>query len=268
MKTIIFIIGIVGLSVANASAQKMNCVCTSKKVAHHTTHHKKSTAHKTTKQTATAYTTKTTRTRYYNFKSQPEIALRASRGPACSIDSNGEIAYNSVGAYTGFYPPDDINCDPDQMLIPRFKDLIVTSPAIKNGVLPAKYSCQGEQVSPPLQVLNIPNGTSSLAIIMFDPHATPKKSTTYWVMWNLDTTGVIPENFVSDFETQNPVNKQYGYQAVCPAAGTHYYHFRVYALDTKLLLDRHATKATMENAMRGHVLAKGEMIAEYNRHLD
>jgi phosphatidylethanolamine-binding protein (PEBP) family uncharacterized protein len=87
-------------------------------------------------------------------------------------------------------------------------------------------------------------------------------------MWDIDATGQIPENFINDHASQNPLNKQYGYQAVCPVSGTHYYHFIVYALDTKLMLGKNTNKMTLEKAMGGHVLSRGELIGQYNRHLD
>ena len=261
MKAILLIIGITGIVATNANAQDKKCVCVNKTVHHPTTHHKAS---------SVTVTSKKTKHTGYVYKPGQKVKLdNLASARKCAIDTNGEIQYFSNDTYSGYYPGNDVSCDADAQLVPRFKSLIVTSSAFSNnGVLPSKYSCHGQQVSPPLKVTNIPPGTTSLAIVMFDPHATAKKSTTYWLMWNLDPNGDIPENFVSDFESQNPINKQYGYQAVCPLNGTHYYHFRVYALDTRMLLDKHATKATMENAMQGHVLAKGELVAQYNPHLE
>jgi len=261
-------IGLIGFTAINGYPQNKSCNCNcKKKTAHHVTHHRKvisGTAMAGTKRKPLVHTT-------YKPKEVQNIAQNnfpAARGK-CVIDSNGEIEYGSNNTYLGYYSDTHMDCDVNDVLVPRYKDLIITSSAFtNNGVLPAKYTCMGEQVSPPLNVTNIPPGTASLAIIMFDLHATAQKNTTYWLIWNLDTTGVIPENFVSDYESQNPINKQYGYQAVCPVAGTHYYHFRVYALDTKLLLGKHATKAMLEGIMRDHVLAKGELIGQYNKLMD
>jgi phosphatidylethanolamine-binding protein (PEBP) family uncharacterized protein len=75
---------------------------------------------------------------------------------------------------------------------------------------------------------------------------------------------VIPENFANNHESVNPVNKQYGYQGICPAGGVHYYHFRIYALDAKLTLGKQTNQATLEGAMFGHILAKGELVGTYN----
>jgi Raf kinase inhibitor-like YbhB/YbcL family protein len=163
--------------------------------------------------------------------------------------------------------------DLESSLVPLYNDLVVTSPAFKdNNEMPAKYTCEGQQVSPPLDVFNIPQGTQALALIMDDPHATPSRGTTFWLMWNVDTdtVGRIPENFHNDNSARLKESMQYGYQAVCPIDGKmHDYHIRVYALDTKLKLDRRKTdKLALQRAMQGHVLAKGGIVGRYTKTMD
>ncbi len=269
MKTILLIMALIGFTTVSSYAQDKNCTC-KKKTAYHSTHHRKATALKKT--AVVVERPVPTDVSLYLLgigNSQPDMAINNLPANRCAIDSNGDIEYTSDNTYLGYYSENHANCDPFDQLVLPYTDLAITSTAFTNGgVMPAKYTCEGEGASPPMNITNIPAGTVSLAIVMFDPHSTANKSTTYWLMWDLDTSGIVPENFINDHSSQNPINKQYGYQPVCPVAGTHNYHFRVYALDTKLLLSKKATQATVENAMRGHILAKGELIGQYNRHLD
>ncbi len=146
--------------------------------------------------------------------------------------------------------------------------LTVTSTAFEPyNVIPAKYTCEGQGVTPPLTVRNMPPGTKSLALILHDYHATPDGGETYWMIWNLDTVGNIPENFRSDYMSVNKAN-EYGYTPICAKAGNHKYHFIVYALDSRLLLGKKSTKQNMEKVMRGHVLAKGDLVGIYNKQLE
>ena len=78
---------------------------------------------------------------------------------------------------------------------------------------------------------------------------------------------MIPESFTTDHMSETRDFHLYGYQGACPNEGTHYYHIRVYALNTKVLLDKHTTKALLESTIKDHVLAKGEIICQANRHL-
>ncbi len=146
--------------------------------------------------------------------------------------------------------------------------LSVSSPAFgAGGVIPVKYTCDGQGATPPISVSNIPSGTKSLTLIVHDYEATPQGGFTYWIIWNLDTTGNIPENFVNNHEGMNAA-KQYGYTPICAKSGNHRYHFIVYALDSRLVLPKTTTKAGIESVMRGHVLGKGEAVGIYNKHLE
>ena len=143
--------------------------------------------------------------------------------------------------------------------------LQVSSPAFGNkGAIPAKYSCEGEEVSPPINVSGIPAGARSLALTMHDPYAPKKGGVTHWVVWNIDTGGANPENFKGASQGFNSDNKT-GYKGMCPPSGTHRYNFVVYALDTNLQLPGNATKAALESAIRGHILAQGELTGLYSK---
>ena len=133
-----------------------------------------------------------------------------------------------------------------------------------NGMIPAKYSCEGEQASPPLDVTGIPSGTKSLALILHDPDAPRAGGFTHWVLWNVDVKGVIPENFKGAMQGHNGMGKQ-GYVGMCPPSGTHHYHFKVYALDTKLDISESTDKDGLEKAMKGHILAEGDLVGLYKK---
>lgn len=180
------------------------------------------------------------------------------------------------------------------------KTLTVTSTAFtNNGNIPVKYTCAGQQASPPLTVGNVPAAAKSLVIIVDDPDAplkaatpppaaktkgkkgTPAKHTTakakpaattaapgyftHWLIWNIDVDGgTIPENFKNENEGMNSA-QQIGYIGMCPPTGTHHYHFKVYALDTKLNISKNSDKAALEKVMQGHILAWGEMVGLFNK---
>jgi hypothetical protein len=141
--------------------------------------------------------------------------------------------------------------------------LTVTSSAFTDGgMIPSKYTCEGTETSPPIKVTDIPAGTKSLALIVHDPDASAPGGFTHWVVWNLDVNGMIPEDFKSGVQGLNGTNKS-GYKGMCPPTGTHHYHFKVYALDVVLNIDKASNKAALEKAMDGHILGEGEIVGLY-----
>jgi Raf kinase inhibitor-like YbhB/YbcL family protein len=144
------------------------------------------------------------------------------------------------------------------------RNLVVTSPSFSdNGMIPSKYSCDGGEATPPLHIENIPAGARSLAITLHDPDAPFQGGFTHWVVWDIDVTNDIPENFKGGSKGVNSI-AQHQYKGICPS-GTHHYEFKVYALDTKLKLDLNTDKGTLERKMRGHILAEGTLTGLYNR---
>ena len=144
------------------------------------------------------------------------------------------------------------------------KELTVKSPAFENNkLIPSKYTCDGEEVSPPLTVEGIPEKTKSLALIMEDPDA-PAGLFIHWLVWNIPPSNEIQENSVPGTEGLN-TNKKNSYHGPCPPGGTHRYYFKVYALDTLLKLGAFSEKEVLENAMQNHILAHGELIGLYRR---
>ena len=146
-------------------------------------------------------------------------------------------------------------------------ELSITSPAfLPDGMIPSKYTCDGADVSPPLLIGSVPEKTRSLALIVDDPDA-PVGTWVHWVVWNIGAgTKEIPENSVPPGALQgtNDFRKQ-EYGDPCPPSGTHRYFFKLYALDAPLSAQAGATKARIEEAMKGHVLAQAELIGLYRR---
>ncbi len=140
------------------------------------------------------------------------------------------------------------------------------SPAFeKGGKIPAKYTCDGDDVSPPLEIVDIPEETETLALVMDDPDA-PMGVFDHWVVWNIpaDTTE-LPEDTQPD---GTPGRNDFGrldYGGPCPPSGTHTYRLRVYALDRDLDLPRGSAKGELQREMEGHVLDESLLTGDYSR---
>jgi hypothetical protein len=144
------------------------------------------------------------------------------------------------------------------------EELTITSSVFENkGVIPAKYTCDGEDVNPPLSVDGVPEGTESLVLIVDDPDA-PMGTWDHWVVWNIPPAKKIEENSVPGTEGLNDFGK-HSYGGPCPPSGTHRYFFKFYALDRKLDLPSNSRKRNVEKAMEEHILAKGQIIGLYSR---
>ena len=142
--------------------------------------------------------------------------------------------------------------------------LIVTSTAFENnGAIPSKYTCDGDDVNPPLDIGGLPGGTKSLVLIVDDPDA-PRGTWDHWVVWNIAPTERIEENSVPGVEGLNDFQR-HSYGGPCPPSGTHRYFFKVYALDVQLNLGAESRKRDVEKAMEGHALATGELVGRYRR---
>ena len=142
--------------------------------------------------------------------------------------------------------------------------LKVTSPAFEeNGDIPSKYTCDGEDVNPPLQIEGTPQNAKSVVVIIDDPDAT-MGIWVHWVVWNIPLIDVIEENSTPGVEGINDFQK-HTYGGPCPPSGVHRYFFKAYALDTMLDLAASSGKKDVEKAMEGHILVKGELVGRYRR---
>ena len=149
---------------------------------------------------------------------------------------------------------------------PRFRD---------GGEIPREYTCEGRDVSPPLTWSGVPEGARSLALVVDDPDAPdPRNPRTTWVHWVLydlppDATGLAEAVALKDLPrgTREGRNdwKRTGYGGPCPPIGRHRYFHKLYALDRQLGDLGSPTKAELERAMDGHVLAKAELVGTYEK---
>ncbi|MDV3240381.1 MULTISPECIES: YbhB/YbcL family Raf kinase inhibitor-like protein [Methylocaldum] len=152
---------------------------------------------------------------------------------------------------------------------------IESSAFMHNGDMPQRFTCDGQDVSPPLSWSGIPEGAKSLVLIVDDPDApdpkAPKMTWVHWVLYNIPTSssglseGISSQSLPAD--TAEGVNdwKRTGYGGPCPPVGRHRYFHKLYALDTVLSGLHKPTKAQLEKAMQGHVLAQAELIGVYQR---
>jgi len=148
----------------------------------------------------------------------------------------------------------------------------VKSQAFKpGGMIPAKYTCDGADTSPPLTWSDPPAGTKSFALIMDDPDA-PVGIWVHWVIWNIPATArALEESVPKTASLPNGARqgtndfKRIGYGGPCPPSGTHRYFFKLYALGSTLSLSPETTKSVLEDTMRRHILAQSELIGKYTR---
>lgn len=146
------------------------------------------------------------------------------------------------------------------------------SKAFSEGAgIPKKYSCEGVNVSPPLSWRDFPPETKSFALIVDDPDAPdpkePIRTFVHWILYNIPARVTSLEEGIQNLPkgTQAGINdwKKPAFGGPCPPIGRHRYFHKLYALDTELENLNHPTKAELEVAMQGHVLAKAELIGTY-----
>lgn len=154
--------------------------------------------------------------------------------------------------------------------------VVLNSSAFKpNGAIPAKYTCEGKDVSPALTWSGVPSGTKSLALIVDDPDApdpaAPKMTWVHWILFDVPpSTKSLPEAADASSlprKTREGLNdwKRTGYRGPCPPIGRHRYFFKLYALDTELGNLGEPTKAQLEKAMVGHILGEAQLVGTYQK---
>lgn len=141
------------------------------------------------------------------------------------------------------------------------------------GSMPSRFTCEGEDVSPPLEWTGTPPGTKSLALVVDDPDApdpaAPKRVWVHWVLFQIPPSSTeLEEGASSRLPAAIRVGKndwgKTSYGGPCPPIGRHRYFHKLYALDTTLELSE-PTKAELERAMRGHVIAQAELVGTYQK---
>jgi Raf kinase inhibitor-like YbhB/YbcL family protein len=142
----------------------------------------------------------------------------------------------------------------------------ITSSAFQEGGnIPSKFTCDGSDTSLPLQITGVPSEAKSLVLIVDDPDA-PSGLFTHWLIWNIppQTSSVAEGSAPKGVEGTNDFGKS-GYRGPCPPPGTHRYSFKIFALDRELELRSGAKRSQVDAAMKGHVIAQGELVARYAR---
>ena len=150
---------------------------------------------------------------------------------------------------------------------------ISSSAFAHNETIPTKYTCDGQDLSPPLAWSGVPAGARSLALIVDDPDvpdpAAPRRTWVHWLLYNLppDSTGLAEASRSLPPGTREGVNDwgRTGYGGPCPPIGRHRYFHKLYALDVVLPDLGRPNKVALERAMQGHILAQAELIGTYSR---
>jgi Raf kinase inhibitor-like YbhB/YbcL family protein len=148
---------------------------------------------------------------------------------------------------------------------------VESSAFAQNQSIPSKYTCDGPNISPPFAWKNIPEGAKSIVLIGDDPDA-PAGVWVHWVCYDIPPTPAalpegVPEADILPGGGKQGMNdfRNIGYGGPCPPAGTHRYFFKLYALDRMLGLPAGKTKKDVERAMKGHILAQGQLVGTYSR---
>ena len=142
----------------------------------------------------------------------------------------------------------------------------ITSSAFQEGGnIPSKFSCDGGNTSPPLQISNVPPEAKSLVLIVDDPDA-PSGLFTHWAVWNISpqTSTVAEGRTPKGVQGTNDFGRS-GYGGPCPPSGMHRYYFKIFALDRELDLPFGAKRSQLEAALKGHAIAQGELMGRYSR---
>jgi len=142
----------------------------------------------------------------------------------------------------------------------------ITSSAFQQGGnIPSKFSCDGANTNPPLQISDLPSEAKSLLLIVDDPDA-PSGLFTHWVVWNISpqTTLIAEGSTPKGVQGTNDFGRS-GYGGPCPPSGTHRYYFKIFALDRELDLPFGAKRGQLDATMKGHVIAQGELMGRYSR---
>jgi len=143
--------------------------------------------------------------------------------------------------------------------------LRLSSPDFRpGGFIPARFTCEGDNTSPTLEIAGVPTGTKSLCLIVEDPDA-PGGTFTHWLVWNIPSTCIeIPPGKVpaGAAEGTNDFGKP-GYGGPCPPSGTHRYFFRLFALDVSPALPAGASRNDVVNAIHPHILGRADLMGRY-----
>ena len=146
--------------------------------------------------------------------------------------------------------------------------MLLISPSFEHeGTIPKKFTCDGGNINPELQIQNVPAGARSLALIVHDPDAPMPGGFTHWVVWNINpATTLIKEESVPPgaMEGEND-GGNIGYVGPCPPSGTHHYHFRLFALNDILDVPADASLEEIQTSIDNHTIEQAELVGLYSR---
>jgi len=163
---------------------------------------------------------------------------------------------------------------PTRNILTQEREMKLTSPAFQNGEsIPQKYTCQGENINPPLLIEEVPEGAVSLVLIMDDPdvpsHIRTDCMYDHWVLFNLPSDlSLIEEDSLPPCTVGKSTDGKNTYIGPCPPDREHRYFFKLYALDRQLPLKEGASKREVEQAMQGHILAHTHLMGRYEQTTD
>lgn len=147
----------------------------------------------------------------------------------------------------------------------KIKNMIIKSSAFGDQQkIPARFTCDSQNINPPLEFSEIPEGTQSLVLIVDDPDA-PNGDWVHWTLWNIDSNthrieeGSVPEKAEQGMTSFNKI----GYGGPCPPSGTHHYFFRLFALDYTLDLPSTTKESELMDEIQGHILGQAELVGLY-----
>jgi Raf kinase inhibitor-like YbhB/YbcL family protein len=141
----------------------------------------------------------------------------------------------------------------------------ITSPAFEDSqMIPSLYTCDEDNINPPLEISDVPEDAKSLALIMDDPDA-PKETFTHWLMWNIppDTKRIEENDWMDGAEQGMNDGGEIGYMGPCPPSGVHHYHFKLYALNSMLDLRGEIKKEDLEREINDALIEKAQLIGLY-----
>lgn len=140
----------------------------------------------------------------------------------------------------------------------------VVSPSFDNDtMIPARFTCDGQGVNPELALAHVPPQAKSLVLMVEDPDAADG-TFLHWLVYDMPVVSRIEEDSIQGKQGMNSAGKK-NYHGPCPPSGTHHYHFRIYAIDRMLDLPEGVSRDVVDNAMKGHVMAEGDLVGLYQR---
>ena len=175
----------------------------------------------------------------------------------------------SIVGYFLFFPQRPKHKGYQDDIMPVIGNMIIKSSAFQNKeLIPSKYTCDGEDINPPLEIEGVPEEAKSLVLIVDDPDA-PMGTWVHWVVWNIspEIKHIGEDSIPAAAGAQEGMTDfgRPGYGGPCPPSGTHRYFFKLYALDTELDLPASARKEDVEEAMKGHILDSATLVGLYKR---